>query len=82
MLIHHKHILQIPKNLNSVKSSVALDEFLNGIINRIIPTFTLKTLDKESIFYYKILIFKHTKCITKNNQYNFVFDEKTLDKIL
>jgi hypothetical protein len=64
-----------------METSAALDEFLDGVIDRIIPHSSLKMLDKEALFYYKTLIFKHIECVTSNNQYTFVFDEKALDNI-
>lgn len=80
--MNHHHILQLPKTLDVVESSAFVDEFLEGIMDRIFPLFSFNMLEKNSRLYYKRLIFEHTTCLTTNTQFNFVFDEKTLDKII
>jgi|TARA_R110000751_G_scaffold12570_1_gene43084 hypothetical protein len=80
--MNHHHILQIPKTLDILESSALIDDFLEGIMDRIFPLFSFNMLEKNSKSYYKTLIFKHMTFFTTNTQFNFVFDEKTLDKII
>jgi len=68
--------------LDEAESSILIDEFLEGIMDRAFPIFGFNVFEKDSRLYYKTLILHHTECISTNNKFNFVFDEKTLDKIL
>ena len=80
--MNHHHILQIPKTLDEVESSILVDEFLEGIMDRVFPILGFNVFEKNSRFYYKTFIFTHTECLATNTQFNFVFHEKTLDKII
>ena len=80
--MNHHHILQIPKTLDEVESSILVDEFLEGIMDRVFPVFGFNVFEKNSRLYYKTFIFTHTECLITNTQFNFVFHEKTLDKII
>lgn len=82
VLMNHHHILQLPKTLDVEESSVLLDEFIDGIMDRAFPLFSFNMLDKNARAYYKSFIFKHTTCFTTNTQFNFVFHEETLDIII
>jgi hypothetical protein len=78
----HRHILQLPKTLDAMESSILIDEFLDGILDRVFPLFSFNMLDKEARLRYKSLIFKRMTCSITHTQFNFVFDEKTLDNII
>ena len=78
----HKYILQIPKKLDPIESSITIDDFIEETMQRIFPAFSFNMLDKASKLYYKTLIFKHMECIKTNNYYNFVFEDKKLDNLL
>lgn len=77
--MNHHHILQFPKTLDIVESSILIDEFLDGIIDRVFPFFSFNMLDKNARVRYKSFIFKRMTCLTTNTQFNFVFHEETLD---
>ena len=78
----HYHILQLPKTLDTTESSILVDEFVDGIVERVFPLFSFNMLDKDAIFYYKSFILNRTRCLTTNSQFNFVFDEKELDNLI
>jgi hypothetical protein len=65
-----------------MESSALIDEFLEGIMDRIFPILSFNVFEKNSRLYYKTFIFKHTACVATNTQFNFVFHEKTLDNII
>ena len=80
--MNHHHILQLPKTLDVVESSILIDEFLDGIMDRLFPFFSFNMLDKKAREHYKSFIFQHMTCFTTNTQFNFVFHEETLDTII
>lgn len=76
---NHYHILQLPKEYPAEESRRIIDNFLTEILNEF---FSNEKLDTQTFFSYKTLMFLHLECLRTNNYYHFVFDEKTLDKII
>jgi len=76
---YHYHILQLPKDLSDIDANKNIDKFLTGIIHKI---FSDEKLDTQTLFSYKTLMLFELDVLTTNNYHNFVFHEKTLDKLL
>tara|TARA_B100000287_G_scaffold422921_1_gene465526 strand:- start:1146 stop:1343 length:198 start_codon:yes stop_codon:yes gene_type:complete len=61
------------------ESSLFIDKFLTEILDNYLEG---HNIDKKTYLFLKAFMFQQSECVTTNNYFNFVFDEKSLDKIL
>ncbi len=61
------------------KSSLFIDKFLTEILDNYLEG---HNIDKKTYLFLKAFMFQQLESVTTNNYFNFVFDEKSLDKIL
>ena len=61
------------------ESSLFIDKFLTEILDNYLEG---HNIDKKTYLFLKTFMFQQLECVTTNNYFNFVFDEKSLDKIL
>ncbi len=61
------------------ESSLFIDKFLTEILDNYLEG---HNIDKKTYLFLKAFMFQQLESVTTNNYFNFVFDEKSLDKIL